>query len=844
MFFEVIIDQSNLGLLSAIIPQTYMHALSENELKGVAVYENTVTNGNLVGVVLFRECYQWQRIEWVGLTGKYSDPRYGADLICMRTDAASAAGQLYGTFADCSEDDDLFSLFLKDAGFAFLDSKSDIHEFTLDQVIRKELPEEAVSDNVLSLEALSDEQKQAIAYFMGNCMAALPVPKTLVTDRYEQELSAVYMKGKQIRGVLLCSLDEKDLVLDFFYALTKEEINALLSYSYHAAVKKYGEKQNVCIPVMSETSEKRIKKLVKGFERAGMKKAIYPCRINRKNRNAEEMNHAMQQVLGVKVEAEREQKQAYLSSAEWVRGNPAFALSKLYKKAEKKNDPAAARLGLEVAMIPSKTLLSRGRITAAYPDIPAGHRKEEVAHIQRARLECCILPGMRTLPEEETRILAARAAEIYRAGKAKLVEPDGTEFNPFPAPLNGEGQMDERIASILAYRDAQRQIKTDPKTPAEKAEEKYRKELLDLIDKVVESYFGSYGMKLEDPGKSLSKTAVAAYIEQRNDLVDQYRGLVADRKYRIALYLEKLLADNAEYQKYLKKRNAESEQEAETDYREERERYSGKGTDKESAPIIEKVIAERDKTRRSLFAVMDSISAAIDSGYMGEYADELEVAHRIDLSIRNFFMNCGQKYLEQLIGGEKVDYISGLFVKWHYKGDADCIDPDFPIERQARKLSDDYRKLPAWDYDNRGVLSSWSEWADRMGLHKVPEIWANDEDSIRDGYKKLLKMRSKYHRLHRKLESSTLLYGIPALFEIFALAKKLRETGEDVLTEEEMLEVEAVYRTMLRRAVYISYIAEKTVNEAGQVQTRLDRTAYLYVYKEIKEIKDADKDKL
>ncbi|MCR5092873.1 MAG: hypothetical protein K6B72_02765 [Lachnospiraceae bacterium] len=840
MFFEALIDPNNLESLGGFIPPVYREAILDEELRGVAVYDGILADDRLVGVVLFRECYQWQRIEWVSLSSRYSMPEYGSTLIRMRCNAVAAAAKLYGTFADCTEGDDIFSAYLKDAGFTFSDSKSEIYSFTADQIKSGDIIGKPFEETVSSLGDLTDDELQAVARYMARGRKILPVPKTIFWDRYEPDLSAVCYDDGMICGLLLCRQDAGDLYSDYFRADSAGSLKALLTHGHTALMNLYGEAQPVVVTAFTRNTAELVEKLVPDANRAVIKKALCPCHTILKNVTLDKTVSLLFPPAQEKKQEESSAAGAQPASAAFLLRTSDSALAKLKKKENKNADALTEALGLGAAVVTADAAHTARRtgISAELSEFGDARRREEIAHRKWERMERTVLPDQKTIRETDSLFIAESAAVLYNSGQAQPKEPDGSEFTPYPAALSSGDCPWIGIASVLATRDLIVRDKTGELSPAEEAHARYEVELAARIDRLEECFFGANGINRVNWKKEISEDKAAAYRKKLPVLIAEYRGLVMNKNRRIAFMMERLLTDEPAFKTALDRRSAASAEEADSAFREDKKRYSGKGADRENNRIIGEVISERDKMRRSYFKIRDSAEAAAESGLLGEYEAELDAAHGTEMGIQRFYLHCGESYLEQLTGGEKAGGIEGFFIRRHYGGSAGGIDPERPIIRQAGLLSADFKKLSAWDYDNKGILCAWSAWAERMGVIQDAAPVTESDESVRDAYEQLMKMKEEHPALFDRLGCFNFLQDIPAMFEIFSLAGRLLEAGIGLLSREEVLEVTAVFRTLQRRAVYIDAIAEKSFREAAGMQTDIAQTSYAEVLRELRRTRD------
>lgn len=815
MFFEVLIDEINLPAVEPLIPEVYRKALLDGAIRGTAVYDDLVEADKLVGVALFDICQMWQKIEWIGLSEAYPLPKYGADIIRMRMDACDVEGILFGTYALYPSEEQVFEEYLVDAGFHIEEEKSDVFSFRLNQVNKDKLNAERGSD-AKPISAMSEAERNSFLSLVRDNPLPLPVERKIIWPQYDVDISCICSDDEKVRAALLVEPTENgELNISFTYADNPGDFYSMLQFAYEKTLEKFPEDVTILAPILAPTAVSVLMELCPDAERATLKKAVFPFAPKPRNKI---MTKLTANVSPAPQNSDYESL-SLLRTISWVLQGEDNSIITLEKQERTRADYTFKWLGLDGAVIEHGANFKYGLPAPTNP-IKVNNARLLEEHLRRKRsLEESDARRKNLFTDEMSyQFYCKKALELYKAGSATPRELDGTEFNVLPVSLSDTEKVPRLLADTIKTFEIRK--RTKPSDEAEDsllaiAKAEYEKALTKLLEKCIINYFGANGMALS--GKPISQEATAECRAAMPQLIAKYRDFIPHRNTYLLARVESRLTPK-------KSLNAKIADRI-------KEHYSGKGKDKKSNHLIEKVLMERASIHENISKVNNLMEMVRELNLFDE--DTIQSAHYFEKRLFEQFLVENERFLKHIVTGKKPAAADAFYFNSHYKTKLPTLDADVPLELQLSEMTDEFDMLSDWDFDHVRVPQAYARYLRRMEEYDglCGKRTCESDDDMQKDYDELITEKENNPKIFEPLSKVDIFSEIPRMIILFAKAKDLREAlcQIEAPTEAqiEMAEVtEAIYQTLLRRSTYISLLSVKSINELAKLHPDYTKTAY------------------
>lgn len=255
---------NDIELFKNLIPDYCIEPLKEGSLLGMAVINTDSQIKALVGIVLYRFTKGSIEIEWVASTEDYDLPDYGADMVRLILNKARIHGGIRSVFARFREGDIMSEYFPEDE-FRRTPDTDGIYRFALSDVMElNKYSDSGRLKNCISIKDADDMLKHGIIACIAQEKEPVPLGLPVNWDTYEQDLSAIYRGEKGAEGIILIENEDDELVISLLYSNNPVAGLMLLAMAFRTALKKYGDRQKVACPVVTDLSERLVKKIVPG----------------------------------------------------------------------------------------------------------------------------------------------------------------------------------------------------------------------------------------------------------------------------------------------------------------------------------------------------------------------------------------------------------------------------------------------------------------------------------------------------------------------------------------------------------------------------------------------------
>ena len=262
MWQDFDITEEDIEMYGDLIPEYCIKPLKNGDIMGLAVINTDSEANPLVGIVLYRYTDGYVEIEWVSKTDAYTLPDHGADMVRLVKNKARIKGRyrgIIGRFRKGDVMDDYFPEYEfrrnTEQGRAYSFRLSDVENLT-------EKENKEGFDNCVPLCRATENEKHNILSRIGKEEQPVPLSSSVNWADYEQDISALYIDGKQAEGIVLGREAGDALEISLLYSVKPAAAIVLLSYAFNTALKKYGKDQEIICPVLTKESEKLLKKLV------------------------------------------------------------------------------------------------------------------------------------------------------------------------------------------------------------------------------------------------------------------------------------------------------------------------------------------------------------------------------------------------------------------------------------------------------------------------------------------------------------------------------------------------------------------------------------------------------
>lgn len=267
MFRRHKISSGNVSDYGKDIPDSYRKLILSGDYQAIAVTDENGDDEKYVGVCIFLELDDWIEIVYIHMDREEVLMVEKAEFVrcCIHEVREICRNDPKGVFIEIpifkDMDDTKDSLSL--AGMDVRESGDNLFEFELSMVQERDLLEKAYQKGeCISLAEADESVLSKLENLMQNDERPIPVPVFMDWDRYISDISYIYLRKGEPRGVILLSEHENGLVVELAYCADAIALPIPLAYSYKAALEKYGEDKTVIVPVVVNKSAELVKHMV------------------------------------------------------------------------------------------------------------------------------------------------------------------------------------------------------------------------------------------------------------------------------------------------------------------------------------------------------------------------------------------------------------------------------------------------------------------------------------------------------------------------------------------------------------------------------------------------------
>ncbi len=252
MWQDFDIAEEDIEMYGDLIPEYCIKPLKNGDIMGLAVINTDSEANPLVGIVLYRYTDEYVEIEWVSQTDAYPLPDHGADMVRLVKNKARINGGYRGIIGRFKKGDIMEGYFPEyefrrktGPGRAFSFRLNDVENLT-------EKENKDGFDNCVPLCKATENEKHNILSRIEKEDQPVPISAPVNWNSYEQDISALYIDGKQAEGIVLGREAGDALEISLLYSVKPAAAIVLLSYAFNTALKKYGKDQEIICPVLSK----------------------------------------------------------------------------------------------------------------------------------------------------------------------------------------------------------------------------------------------------------------------------------------------------------------------------------------------------------------------------------------------------------------------------------------------------------------------------------------------------------------------------------------------------------------------------------------------------------------
>lgn len=262
MWKECAIAKDDAALFGELIPDYCKKELESGDLNGVVFLNQYNAENPVIGLILYRGRAGMLEIEWVAQTAAYDTPAYGMEMVYLFTSRARMEGGFRGVYARFREGDRM-AAFFREEDFELKKESSGVYRFRLSdaKAITKQ-EKNAKLDCCVSMKNADHAIQNEFLSSVDAHDAPVPISRPVRWDLYDPEISAFYRENGSVTGGILVEKEQEDLVIRLLYGQNPVAGISLLGYAFRSAIKKYGEEQTVVCPVLNESSESLVQKIV------------------------------------------------------------------------------------------------------------------------------------------------------------------------------------------------------------------------------------------------------------------------------------------------------------------------------------------------------------------------------------------------------------------------------------------------------------------------------------------------------------------------------------------------------------------------------------------------------
>lgn len=266
-----LITPESLAVLGYLIPKEYQEEITAGRLMGIVIV-NTAMDGEIFGVMLFRERNNWMEIVWVCLDPLYRGTEFLAPLIRHSVKVARKDGKVWGAFANLPSGGRLEEILKKaflEEGFTLVPVVHRCYVATLGIVkespIFERMLREKAGQNVISLGQANESMKKRLAAAVQDSPEPVPLPIPIDFSAYEQRLSCIHCKDAVTPDAFMFVTDKGGhLTIECAWTETPNALLALLSGVFREAQKYYSDDTEVFVPAVTDISAKLAEKMIPG----------------------------------------------------------------------------------------------------------------------------------------------------------------------------------------------------------------------------------------------------------------------------------------------------------------------------------------------------------------------------------------------------------------------------------------------------------------------------------------------------------------------------------------------------------------------------------------------------
>ncbi len=264
MWRDYPVKNEDLEPLAELIPDYCLPGLKSGDLSCSVVLNEDDGENPVVGVIIYRIAGEDMEIEWVAPTQSYDLPEQGADMVALLAVRARLAGGLHGLFARFREGDQMADYF-PETEYTLTRESDRIYRFRLSDAesLNKQNKNKRL-ENCIPLKQADHALQNSLLSGTDEHDAAIPIPRPVRWEAYDQEISAFYREADgRANGLILVDKEGDELVIRLLYSPDSVAAITLIEHAFRAATEKYSAEQEVACPVLNGVSEALVKKIVK-----------------------------------------------------------------------------------------------------------------------------------------------------------------------------------------------------------------------------------------------------------------------------------------------------------------------------------------------------------------------------------------------------------------------------------------------------------------------------------------------------------------------------------------------------------------------------------------------------
>lgn len=263
----VSINEGEKQRLEYIIPNKLWDIYDETETitLGIKAEEDL-----FLGAAVFRENAHYMELLWIYVEPEFRRMGFATALIVRMMSVVETSEYFVGMYADYeSKNQTELDALLSAMGFERKKQEWPAYSFRLSDMLRlhelvKKNQDIQRMSGLSRISECTDTMKKQYSNKLYQNEEVNLIELPIDWGNYDDDLSCVYSKGREIEGVFLLETDEQRINVAFAYAKNNPYVfSYMLIYSFMKAQEKYkGADSEVTVTVFEDITEKLLKKLV------------------------------------------------------------------------------------------------------------------------------------------------------------------------------------------------------------------------------------------------------------------------------------------------------------------------------------------------------------------------------------------------------------------------------------------------------------------------------------------------------------------------------------------------------------------------------------------------------